>query len=89
MVVSAVYGMRDSIRKSANEDLELKKKLSVNGPNCGDSKATKEDTEYKEITMEHFLQAFQKVRESKLHCGTLPLGRIDLDWPLFNFHCVF
>ncbi len=76
-MVSAVYGMRDSIKKSATEDLELKKK-SVNGTNCA-SKATKEDAEYKDITMEHFLQAFQKVRESKLHCGTLPLGRIDLD----------
>ena len=38
-----------------------------------------DDPELKELTMEHFLTAFQKLRESKLHCGTLPMSRIDLD----------
>lgn len=32
------------------------------------------------IAMDHFLEAFRKLRESKRHCGTLPLSRIDLDW---------
>lgn len=52
---AAVYGMRDSLKNSA-EQIELKG-----------------------IGMDHFIQAFQKVRESKLHCGTLPSDRIDLD----------
>ena len=38
-----------------------------------------QDPKMEEIAMEHFLQSFQKMRESKLHCGTLPLSRIDLD----------
>lgn len=38
-----------------------------------------DDPKLEEIGMEHFLQAFQKMRESKRHCGTLPLSRIDLD----------
>ncbi len=42
-------------------------------------KNTTEDPQLEEITMEHFLQSFQKMRESKLRCGTLPLSRIDLD----------
>jgi hypothetical protein len=43
-------------------------------------KATTNDTtEVEDITMGHFLQALAKMRDSKLHCGTLPLSRIDLD----------
>ncbi len=37
------------------------------------------DPVLEEITMDDFLQAFHKMRESKMHCGTLPLSRIDLD----------
>ncbi|KAK4007604.1 outer mitochondrial transmembrane helix translocase isoform X2 [Daphnia magna] len=43
-------------------------------------KSTTNDTYVEEcITMGNFLQAHAKLRESKLHCGTLTLSRIDLD----------
>lgn len=40
---------------------------------------TADDPRLEEIAMQHFLQAFQKMRDSKRHCGTLPMSRIDLD----------
>lgn len=44
-----------------------------------DSLKNTDDPVLEEIAMDDFLHAFQKMRESKLHCGTLPLSRIDLD----------
>jgi SpoVK/Ycf46/Vps4 family AAA+-type ATPase len=43
------------------------------------TKSTDDTTMAEEITMENFSQALAKMRDSKLHCGTLPLSRIDLD----------
>lgn len=59
--------IRELCRLAAINGMRDSMKDSYDNPKMGD------------ITMEHFIRAFHTLRESKLRCGTLSLGRIDLD----------
>lgn len=43
------------------------------------STADRQNPQLQEITQDHFLLAFSKLRESKINCGTLVSRGIDLD----------
>ncbi len=42
-------------------------------------KRNEENPVLEEMTMDDFLQAFQTMRESKMHCGSFPFLRVDSD----------
>ena len=65
---------------SGSDLRELCRTAAVYGMRDSLKNSSEYSSDVQEINMDNFLQAFQKIRESKLHCGTLHLSRIDLDW---------
>jgi len=64
---------------SGSDLRELCRTAAVYGMRDSLKNSSEYSPEVQQINMDNFLQAFQKIRESKLHCGTLHLSRIDLD----------
>ena len=64
---------------SGSDLRELCRTAAVYGMRDSLKNSSEYSSDVQEINMDNFLQAFQKIRESKLHCGTLDLSRIDLD----------
>lgn len=69
---ASIYRVRDYMRNTNNGDLPL----AAN--NINESEDEYHDA-IRPITMDDLTKSLSKMKESKLHCGTLPMMRLDLD----------